>query len=791
MSGGGDDGGAGVAPEAGGVVLVEEVGEAVAAVLDVVVEELDAVEVGEAQEGVAFPGDEGAAGVPGVEVGESSGEDLCEEVAVAAGGFEEAGVEAGAFLGDAWEVEHVGDEVWRGEDLAVVDDALTGAGVGVRTHWRLRAGDAGCPLLPVRRRGGHAVVTRRRRVSSVRRNRNTRRLGAGCRGVLESPPLIARRMGAVALIGGGIGPSTGGAGPRSPGFLWRLFMMQRAFSWNCSSLIAELAVLLMLLVVDTAWAELPEPRITEPEGAYGLLRLQLDATEGEDHEGFRREVLVAIRGVRGGEPVEAYVTHPGVKALEVAGLTFEGGALRGEIVGWTNLHKEPMSPFRLGLEVERGEGGAWAGRFAWEKTMFEKGEFHQGTGTATGTLHTAGELRAMNDLAEGAEWPSYRGPGANMWAGEQPPLVESLEEARLVWVSECRIPAGPGSSNRGGTVRKIPNGGGASPIVASTPEGHRVFLWFHDANPAVIDKDHLEKRSGGIGEGQKKFVEAAAALADDVVICLDAETGGLVWEARFPNSMANNQEHKQGINNHTPAYANGTVFALTGTMRLIALDARTGELRWEAPAGDVKRYEGFRDEAAKEGRYLGGKYAQRGYGRAPLPLGDMVLVSVGDEVRAFDAATGEVRWTADKATDGDDDLSVWTHGDRTFVVGASPRGITILDPADGSVVYKIDVQADPWDTSPAIVGDLLVTPGHLAGEDKKEVASGYHAFRLGDSGGEHLWSVREGDADLDLGLGGQVTPIIHDGMVYLGGQGGLTMLDANTGRVVQKVAGPG
>ena len=229
--------------------------------------------------------------------------------------------------------------------------------------------------------------------------------------------------------------------------------MRRNFLLNPSRRISLLASLLMLLVVGTAWAELPEAEITRPEGEYGLLRLGLDATEGEDHEGFSRELLLAIRG---GEPVEAYVTHPGVKALEVAGLSLEGGALRGEVVGWTNLHKEWMSPFRLGLEVERGESGRWAGRFTWDKRMFEGGEFHEGSGNVAGTLHTAGELREMNDLAEGAEWPSYRGPGANMWAGEQPPLVESLDDARLVWVSECRIPAGRGRRTGAGRCGRSP-----------------------------------------------------------------------------------------------------------------------------------------------------------------------------------------------------------------------------------------------------------------------------------------------------------------------------------------------
>ena len=51
-------------------------------------------------------------------------EDLDEEVAVAAGGFKEAGADVGALGGD--EVAHVADEPIGGENLPVVPHTLAG-----------------------------------------------------------------------------------------------------------------------------------------------------------------------------------------------------------------------------------------------------------------------------------------------------------------------------------------------------------------------------------------------------------------------------------------------------------------------------------------------------------------------------------------------------------------------------------------------------------------------------------------------------------------------------------------
>ena len=92
---------------------------------DVIGEDVDAVEGGEGAEGLAAEagGVVAAAGL-GAGGGKFAAEDLDEEVAVAAGGLEEAGADVGALGGD--EVAHVADEPIRGEDLPVVPHPFAG-----------------------------------------------------------------------------------------------------------------------------------------------------------------------------------------------------------------------------------------------------------------------------------------------------------------------------------------------------------------------------------------------------------------------------------------------------------------------------------------------------------------------------------------------------------------------------------------------------------------------------------------------------------------------------------------
>ena len=106
----------------GGGPRAQEVG---AAGGDVVGEDVDAVEGGEGAKGLAAEtGGVRAAAGQGTGGGELAAEDLDEEVAVAAGGFKEAGADIGALSGH--QVTHIADEPIGGENLPVVPHTLAG-----------------------------------------------------------------------------------------------------------------------------------------------------------------------------------------------------------------------------------------------------------------------------------------------------------------------------------------------------------------------------------------------------------------------------------------------------------------------------------------------------------------------------------------------------------------------------------------------------------------------------------------------------------------------------------------
>ena len=106
----------------GGGPRAQEVG---AAGGDVIGEDVDAVEGGEGAEGLAAEaGGVVAAAGQGTGGGELAAEDLDEEVAVAAGGLQEAGADVGALGGH--QVAHVADEPIGGENLPVVPHTFAG-----------------------------------------------------------------------------------------------------------------------------------------------------------------------------------------------------------------------------------------------------------------------------------------------------------------------------------------------------------------------------------------------------------------------------------------------------------------------------------------------------------------------------------------------------------------------------------------------------------------------------------------------------------------------------------------
>jgi outer membrane protein assembly factor BamB len=139
---------------------------------------------------------------------------------------------------------------------------------------------------------------------------------------------------------------------------------------------------------------------------------------------------------------------------------------------------------------------------------------------------------------------------------------------------------------------------------------------------------------GGVGmSGIAVVGDSAFTLVQkdgsQIVIALDAATGDTRWETpvalAYENSMGDGPRA-------TPTVADGRVFVFTGEGILAALDAASGDLLWshDTPAD------------------FGGQPAVYGMACSPLAAGDLVVVTVGAPqatLAAYYQESGEVAWT--------------------------------------------------------------------------------------------------------------------------------------------------
>lgn len=140
-------------------------------------------------------------------------------------------------------------------------------------------------------------------------------------------------------------------------------------------------------------------------------------------------------------------------------------------------------------------------------------------------------------VAGKSDWNQWRGPNRNGVAPHSPKLADAWgpEGPVLVWKSADKILGGP---KKGGSFSNY-----GSPVVA---EG-KVYLYVHD--------------------------QAAAA---DLIFCLDANTGKMLWNASYAG-------RPNGGCSSTPYVGGGKVFVV-GSNGMYCLDAGSGKEVWKTPS---------------------------------------------------------------------------------------------------------------------------------------------------------------------------------------------------------------
>ncbi|HYP26074.1 MAG TPA: PQQ-binding-like beta-propeller repeat protein [Blastocatellia bacterium] len=355
------------------------------------------------------------------------------------------------------------------------------------------------------------------------------------------------------------------------------------------------------------------------------------------------------------------------------------------------------------------------------------------------------------------DWADWRGPNRDGVSAEKNlPVKWSPKGENLAW--------------------KAPYGGRSAPIVM----GDRVYL----------------QNSAGKGETHQERV-----------VCLNADTGKLIWEYKFNVYASDVPPHRVGWASPVGDPATGNVYAYGVGGTLLALSG-DGKLLWERALNEE-----FGLVTTHGGRTV-----------SPVIEGDLVIVSGvasgwGDQARAnhrfmaFDKKTGETVWINSPGgrpydTTYSPPIIANINGTRLLIAGGGDGSVHAIKPLTGEPVWKYEMAKRGINTGVVVKGNVAFVShseenldtnemGLLAAVDAtakgnitpQQVKWAVKGFQGGFSSpvidGDRIYQVDNG-ANLyafDLNSGKQLwiqnlgtiqkaSPVLADGKLYVGTENG-------------------
>lgn len=353
------------------------------------------------------------------------------------------------------------------------------------------------------------------------------------------------------------------------------------------------------------------------------------------------------------------------------------------------------------------------------------------------------------------DWPEQRGPNRDGISVETG-LVEAwaLNGANFVW--------------------RAPYGGRSAPIVM----GNHVYV----QNPA--------------GRG---------AELQERVMCLDADTGKLVWEYRFNIFQSDVPPHRVGWAAPAADVETGNVYALGGGATVVAL-SKDGKLLWDRSIGE--EFAAFTTH--------GGRTA------APLIDGELVIVNAavsnwgamgnrGHRFIALDKRSGEIVYVAQPGgrpydTSFSPALIATVGGLRQLIVGGGDGAVHAIKPQTGERVWSYVATKRAINTSVAVSGTSVIVShgdenldtsvmGMIAAVDGSQtgdikgakwrltgtefgfsspIIQGQRVYQLDGGSKLHSYDLATGKElwSQQLGTLQKASPVLADGKIYVGTETG-------------------
>ena len=245
----------------------------------------------------------------------------------------------------------------------------------------------------------------------------------------------------------------------------------------------------------------------------------------------------------------------------------------------------------------------------------------------------------------------------------------------------------------------------------------------------------------------------------DVVVCMDATTGGEIWShdepGRFWDPLSSAGPRA------TPTFDNGKIFAQGATGMLLCLDAASGNRIWSR---NVLEDTGV------------GKMPDWGVCASPLVVGGVVVTysagQGGKGLIAYNRENGEIAWTANAGMYSYSSPHLLTIAGQEQVLFISDAGLTSLEPQSGKVLWKYDAPGQPpRSLQPLMVGEgkLLVQLGLEAPADLIQVAKDGDTWTA-----TKIWTTKNMKSPFN-------DFVLHEGNVYGFDNTFFCCVDANTG----------
>lgn len=203
--------------------------------------------------------------------------------------------------------------------------------------------------------------------------------------------------------------------------------------------------------------------------------------------------------------------------------------------------------------------------------------------------------------------------------------------------------------------------------------------------PEIRELWHRPIGSGhsGISTSGELGFTCASDGTDDYILAFDLDTGAERWRTRLGPTHRGHNGSRDGPMS-TPTLDAGRAYVVGPLGVLLAVDAASGRVLWR------------RDLAAE----LGAPSPEWGFATSPLVTGGLVIVQAGGPAHnlvAFDAGTGELRWSANESdTVGYSSPVLATLAGVPQVITSANDLLFAVEPDDGTLLWKYPFSMRLW-----------------------------------------------------------------------------------------------